>query len=153
MNLVLTRRTLTAKSTIGTLADQNGKMLCFTLEDCWRPDGLKVPGATAIPEGTYEIVVNQSERFKCLMPLLLNVPGFEGIRIHTGNTDADTHGCILVGMVKQTDQILNSRVAFDGVFRLIRTAIDAGEKVFIQITDAWKGNDTIPEPFASVKEV
>jgi len=143
---------LTAKSTIGELHDGDGKMLCFTLEDCWRTDGVKIPGATAIPEGIYEIIINQSQRFKRSMPLLLNVPGFEGIRIHTGNTDADTHGCILVGTVKQDNMILNSRLAFDGVFRMIETAINAGEKVHIQITDTWKNLD-IPEPFKSIKEV
>ncbi len=153
MKLILTRKILTSKSTIGELKDEDGKLVCLTLEDCTREDGMKIPGETSIPYGTYEVIVSQSVRFKCLMPLLLDVPLFAGIRIHPGNTAEDTHGCILVGMTRHDDRIENSRIAFDGVFRMIQTAIAAGGKVFIEITDAWKGRDVMPEPYSSVKEV
>lgn len=66
----------------------------------------------AIPYGTYSIILNQSNRFKCILPLLLNVPGYEGIRIHSGNSDKDTEGCILVGKSwSGGDWILNSKPA------------------------------------------
>ena len=69
---------------------------CFTLEDELRDRSVKVYGKTCIKADRYEVVLTVSNRFKRLMPLLLNVPMFEGIRIHGGNTSVDTLGCILV---------------------------------------------------------
>jgi len=69
---------------------------CHTLEDEKRADGLKVYGETAIPTGTYNVKVTMSNRFKRLMPLLLDVPMFKGIRVHGGNDSSDTLGCVLV---------------------------------------------------------
>ena len=74
----------------------DGRFGVLHLEDVVR-QGEKVPGQTAIPEGIYTVQITFSNRFKRDLPLLLNVPNFEGIRIHPGNTDADTEGCILVG--------------------------------------------------------
>lgn len=74
----------------------NGEFFCYTLEDEKRADGLKVYGETAIPTGTYNVLVTKSNRFKRLMPLIIDVPMFSGIRIHGGNTSKDTLGCILV---------------------------------------------------------
>ena len=76
------------------------------MEDTVRDE--KIAGKTAIPEGTYEVVVNRSPRFKRDLPLLLNVPNFEGIRIHRGNTAKDTNGCILVGENKVKGKVINS---------------------------------------------
>lgn len=143
MNLILRRKVLTSKSTIGELREEDGTLIAFTLEDRQREDGEKVPGETAIPCGTYEIVITHSQRFNRPLPLLLNVPNFSGIRIHPGNTAADTHGCILVGTTKQADKILNSRVAFDSVFHIIEDALNKG-KVFVAVTDVWKERDVIP---------
>lgn len=96
LNLRLSRHTLTETETLGNLL-ANGKMFCYTLEDrVRRPNEAKVYGETAIPAGRYEVVVDMSTRFKRLMPRLLKVPGFEGIRMHGGNTHIDTHGCPLV---------------------------------------------------------
>lgn len=74
----------------------DGVFFCHTLEDEKRADGLKVFGETAIPTGVYNIKLTMSNRFKRLMPLIMNVPMFSGIRIHGGNTSMDTHGCPLV---------------------------------------------------------
>ncbi len=74
----------------------DGVFFCHTLEDEKRADGLKVYGETAIPSGIYNVKLTMSNRFKRLMPLLLDVEGFSGVRIHGGNTSKDTHGCPLV---------------------------------------------------------
>lgn len=119
--------------TIGRLF-VNDVNTCFTLEDVVRPDGVKVFGETAIPEGTYKVIVNYSNRFQKLMPLVLDVPGFEGIRIHPGNTAADTHGCILVGTNSTGTTITNSRKAYDPLFEQIKAAFDAGEEIWLTIS-------------------
>ncbi len=104
--LKLTRDTYTSKSTIGKLY-VNDKLICDTLEDVCRDlnrDGdlkdvgeTKVYGETAIPSGTYPMIINISPRFKKLLPRLLNIDGYEGVLIHSGNLPSHTHGCILVG--------------------------------------------------------
>jgi hypothetical protein len=131
MLLTLHRKYFTERSTIGMLS-VNGKTECFTLEDRVH-DGPKVAGRTAIPLGTYNVIVNESQRFKRLLPLLLEVPGFEGVRIHCGNTDADTEGCILVGKRRGNDMIFESRAAFDHLFPQIAEARERNEPVSISI--------------------
>ena len=131
MQIKVNRKIFTDKSTIGELT-VDGKFECFTLEDKVRPK--KVKGHTAIPAGTYEIVVSFSNRFKKMLPLLLNVPNFAGIRIHAGNTDADTLGCILVGQTQGANFIGNSRSAFNSLFSKIKEATKK-EKIFIEITE------------------
>ena len=129
MNLKLVRKTFTEESTIGELS-VNGKQECFTLEDKVR--AVKIHGKTAIPAGIYEVVITFSDRFKKPLPLLLNVPNFAGIRIHPGNTAADTEGCILVGAEKGEDAVSSSRVAFTALFAKIETALKK-EKIFIEV--------------------
>jgi hypothetical protein len=114
-SILVTRTWPTKKCTVGQLS-LNGKAFCFTLEDVVRPKGAaKVHGQTAIPAGTYPVILNISNRFKKLMPLVQNVPGFEGIRIHSGNTAADTDGCLLVGLSKMqtNDKVYNSVAAYE----------------------------------------
>lgn len=96
MKLLLQRTRLLPDKTVGNLSI-NGKFYCFTLEDTVRPDGIKVMGQTAIPAGTYKVCVTWSNRFSKPLPQILDVPGFEGVRLHGGNTEADTQGCVLVG--------------------------------------------------------
>lgn len=84
----------------------DGEYFCDTLEDTVRDK--KIPNKTAIPAGTYKVIVNTSPRFKRLLPRLLDVPGFEGILIHRGNTPEDTSGCILVGENKVKGKVINS---------------------------------------------
>lgn len=118
--------------TIGTLY-VDGKAECFTCEDVARAAGVKVPGETAIPRGVYNVIVTPSQRFKRDLPLVENVPGFSGIRIHPGNTADDTEGCILVGAAKMPDGVAHSREAFRTLFMKISEALGAGEKVTLEI--------------------
>ena len=139
MDLKVLRKALTAKSTIGEL-HVDGVFECYTLEDAVRP--VKIKGVTAIPAGVYEVVVNFSARFRRQLPLLLDVPNFDGVRIHAGNTDADTEGCLLVGRTKAVDFIGASRAAFDALFPKIQRAATR-EKIFIEI--AQPGDAVQPE--------
>ncbi len=131
MRMKLQRMSCGPVCTIGTLYI-DGKAACFTLEDCVR-SGPKVYGKTAIPEGIYNVVITPSNRFKRDLPLLENVPGFDGIRIHPGNTAEDTEGCILVGTVKAADSVLHSREAFNSLFAKIKESLGAGEKVTLEV--------------------
>lgn len=109
MKLQLKRTAKKPDYTIGKLYI-DGEYFCDTLEDRIRDLSKepKIPGQTAIPTGKYPVIVNTSPRFKRLLPRLLNVPHFEGILIHRGNTAKDTSGCILVGENKRTGMVLNS---------------------------------------------
>lgn len=107
--------------TIGALSI-DGEFFCHTLEDKVRD--VKIKGETAIPAGTYKAIINMSNRFKKLMPLLLNVPNYEGVRIHSGNTHHDTEGCILVGMGKTKDSITSSREAFEKLMAKLKDQKD-----------------------------
>lgn len=110
MKIVVVRDTFTENSTIGKMLI-DGAFFCYTLEDTIRD--VKIAGETAIPYGTYKVIVNMSNRFKRLMPLLVDVKGFEGVRIHNGNTKEHTHGCILVGSTKSKDFIGDSKTTFN----------------------------------------
>lgn len=135
MKLLVQRELLTDKSTIGTLYI-DGIRECHTLEDKDRrleDGGVKVYGETAIPRGIYGAVINFSQRFKQPMPQILNVPGFEGIRIHPGNTAEDTHGCILVGVGIGQDKLYNSRQAYERLFNKLEAAEALGEEITIEI--------------------
>ena len=135
MKLTLIRDHYYEGATLGKLYI-NGGFACYTLEDTDRrleDGGEKIPGQTAIPRGTYAVTITQSARFGKPLPLLSDVPGFAGIRIHAGNTSADTEGCILVGTNRAENSIGNSRAAFGMVFEHIRDALEAGESVEIEI--------------------
>lgn len=134
MELKLNRIFLGSSATIGELL-VNDKHLCDALEDRVRPEGEKVYGKTAIPEGTYEVKLTHSPRFKRILPEILNVPNFSGIRIHTGNSSKDTEGCILVGTWdgEKEDWVGNSRIAFDELMALLEEATNNKEKVTITV--------------------
>lgn len=121
MKIAIKRLHKTENSTIGELTI-DGKFECYTLEDKERD--VKIKGETAIPTGTYKVIINESNRFKRLLPLLINVPNFEGVRIHSGNSNHDTEGCILVGMNRSVDYITKSRKAFDSLFAKMQKSKD-----------------------------
>lgn len=145
MELKVKRRWYSAVSTIGELWI-NGTFFCHTLEDTCRDgnrDGdladageAKVFGKTCIPAGRYEVIINQSNRFKKLMPLLLNVTGYIGIRIHFGNKAIHTDGCLLVGRydAKTPDFVGHSVDTFERMMIRLK-AISKSEKIFITIED------------------
>jgi len=108
---------------------------CFTLEDVVRGQCEKIPGDTAIPAGRYRVIVNHSNHFKRDLPLLVDVPNFEGVRIHPGNTAQDTEGCLLVGRRRIPGAIQESRLAFDALLAKMKAAIAAGEEIWITITE------------------
>lgn len=115
MKLKLIRKPSTSQCTIGQLYVDD-VFECFTLEDVVRP--IKIAGETAIAAGTYNVVVTYSPHFKRDLPLLLNVPNYDGVRIHPGNTKANTEGCILVGKAigNDGDSITQSVIAFNKLF-------------------------------------
>lgn len=105
----------------------DGQYVCDTLEDTDR--GLddkmseeeilskKVKGETAIPTGIYQVTITYSPKYKKNMPLINNVKGYSGIRIHSGNTNKDTEGCVLVGLNKEVGKVLNSRKMYNVLYR------------------------------------
>lgn len=125
------KRTPAENYTHGVLTIDGSPFTCFTLEDKERV--LKVQNETAIQRGRYEVILNMSNRFKKYMPLLLNVPHFEGIRIHSGNTKEHTEGCILIGYENGNDGFLgNSRTAFNDLMKVL-TKVEKKEKIYITI--------------------
>lgn len=105
MKLTLKRIYKGENYTIGNLFIDD-VYFCDTLEDTVRD--VKIKGKTAIPYGVYNIILNISPKFKRILPRLLNVPNFEGVLIHRGNTHDDTEGCILVGENKIKGKVINS---------------------------------------------
>ena len=123
----------------------DGTFKCYTLEDEKR--SIKVWGETRIPDGTYNIKLRKEGGFhsKYLkkfgstfhkgMLWLQDVPGFEYILIHIGNTDKDTAGCILVGKTVANAFIGNSTGAYKEIYPIIADAISNGEDVSITLKE------------------
>ena len=121
MKLTLKRIALQPTYTIGRLYI-DGEYFCDTCEDTVRPDGKKIPGETAIPFGTYRVVITQSARFKKKLPELLDVPYFVGVRIHSGNTAKDSEGCILVGRNTVKGMVTQSRDTMKKLMAILEPA-------------------------------
>lgn len=142
MRLILQREPSTANATPGQIF-LYGEHEAFTIEDPVRADPnpatpeneAKIPGKTAIPPGTYKIIITNSPRFNNrLLPRLLDVPGYSGVLIHPGNTAEDTAGCILPGTYRQNaEKVTGSKMAFDKLFHRITVALEQGEEVFIEV--------------------
>ncbi len=145
MNYYIIRTEFTTASTIGDLFVQNGQQFfSYILEDKdrqrqadgsiipWSRD-LKIPEETAIAYGTYQLITNHSNRFKRVMPLLVNVPDFTGIRMHNGCTAKNTEGCPLLGYTKAQDFIGQSLAAFHDFMKILTSDLKR-ERVHITIT-------------------
>ena len=124
MRLVVQREPTIDDTTLGSLY-LDGHRFCDTLEDAIRElvgvsvEHWKIRGSTAIPAGTYPLTLSLSNRFKRLLPEVLEVPGFTGIRLHPGNTIHDTEGCLLVGMGRNGRTVTSSKVAFEKLLAAI----------------------------------
>lgn len=130
---ILKRTTFTKESTIGEITLE-GKHVAYCLEDVVRKPGeAKVYGKTAIPAGRYQLVMTMSNRFKKVMPLLVDVPGFQGIRVHSGNTSADTEGCLILGTTPGKDFVGESRKACTKFYAQLKKLLDAGNQVWITV--------------------
>lgn len=136
MQLTVRRHKSKDGATLGELF-VNGKFECYTVEDEIREvKGLtvqqyKVPGKTAIPAGTYDVILSLSNRFKTVLPEILNVEGFTGVRIHPGNSAKDTEGCLLTGQLIDDKQMM------------VGKSVAAFNVLFLKLDAAWKGKDAI----------
>ena len=154
LTLVRNIKESTKDYTIGELYVQEEDKLtqtykvCDTIEDAFRllpktcpdtPKGKnceckeKVYGKTCIPNGTYTVVLSYSNRFKRVLPELLDVPHFLGIRMHAGNSSADSSGCIILGTKSKGDWVTASSVAFNKVYTLLQKAVANKEEITITI--------------------
>jgi hypothetical protein len=147
MELEVKRKLRQAKDTIGDYFI-NGNWFSNTLEDFDRGltddmtvdqiMAIKVPNETAIPTGRYELIMDYSDRFGCIMPHITNVKGFVGIRQHVGNTDKDVEGCQAVGIYNgQEDFISDSQTTFDMLMDIFGRAVQRQERIFITITSNY----------------
>lgn len=115
----------------------DGKYLSESLED---PDrdlehgGVKIDGDTCIPRGRYRVSLTMSRRFGKLMPLVHDVPGFDGVRFHGGNTEEDTHGCPLLGAVRTKDGIAQCAGVNDRLMLTLLAAEQRDEDVWLEVT-------------------
>ena len=135
MKLRLVRENTTDETTLGNLY-MDGIWFCHTLEDQDRrleAGGVKVRGKTAIPLGTYAVTIDWSTRFAKQMLHVLDVPQFEGIRIHAGNTIFDTEGCILLGEDVDRDVLVHSRIAVNRLQHEVAQALDRAEAVNLTV--------------------
>lgn len=158
MDILVKRIFSNSRYTIGHLY-VDGVWISNTIEDTDRGfnqymsyswiQNQKVIGETAIPVGTYRIDMNtvsprfvQKAYYKRLcdgkLPRLVDVPGFEGILIHTGNTASDSSGCILVGYNKEKGKVLESKKAFEKLYAILDEANKRGEEIYITITRTYK---------------
>ncbi len=146
MEIEVTRKIFQQKSTISdlTFPSNNNAFLCNVLEDTDRDLYSTNPIAellkkiirhfTAIPYGRYKVILDFSNRFQKIMPHVLDVPGFEGIRIHVGNSDIDTDGCLLLGeYFGKEDFVRDSGVCFDMFMDILQRATDRNEDVWLTI--------------------
>lgn len=144
VELTLNRAKSNALATLGHLF-VDGVPFCVTLEDVVREDPnpatpaneAKVYGETAIPPGRYPVKITWSVKFQRDMVAVENVPGFTGIRVHSGNDADDTLGCILVGkVVLGPNRIQGGSEVMPRLFNIIHKALEKSESVWLNIHDA-----------------
>lgn len=148
MNITIKRPPITNSDTTISELYINDVLFCHVLEDkdrnlsTDRPDevrALKIKHQTAIPYGSYEVVLGFSNRFQKVLPLLLRVPEFDGIRIHAGNTKEDTSGCLLVGDKVSDSKIANSRATMLNLMAILKKALKS-EKVILTVVPNQNNN-------------
>jgi hypothetical protein len=133
MELRLNRFKTGDKSTLGKWF-VNGNGFCDTLERAVKPVGFPDGYKPCIPVGTYNVIIDYSNHFGKNMPHIMDVPGYDGIRIHCGDTDADTEGCVLVAdNIVNEDFVNQSQAAFGRFFPLLQMALNNGETVSLLI--------------------
>lgn len=140
MELAVERKWFSPKAALGEWRLPSDEFIGFSLEDPPRtgPDNVlqpeeKIPGRTAIPTGRYRLILDWSEKFKQVMPHLVDVPGYEGVRVHIINKPEDTEGCIGIGMTRSPDFIGSALIAYGRICRIICDAITRGEQVFVTV--------------------
>ena len=138
MEIKIVRNKGTAGFTEGKMY-VNGEFECYTIEDADRKleaGGTKIQNQTCIPRGKYKVILSMSNRFKKVLPEVLNVPQFKGIRIHSGNSSKDTEGCIIVGAINDRvddDWVGSSKVAMSRLMPKIEDALAVKEAVWLEI--------------------
>ncbi len=139
MEISVKRCIFTSVSTISDVM-VDGIKICHILEDTVRPKGEKVWGKTAIPSGRYQVIIDRSKRFSkaagkdVYLPLLVDVPGYAGVRLHPGNDASASSGCLLPGLTVAKDFVGHSKAAFATLFALIQGALSRHEKVWLTIS-------------------
>jgi hypothetical protein len=135
MKLKLTRDVFSESFTLGVLTS-DGVHIGYTCEDPDRKmevNGMKIYGKTAIPRGAYKVGITFSHRFQKNLPQVFDVPGFEGIRIHGGNTAEDTLGCPLLGLQRTCDGVAKCKEVNDRLILMIERAEELGEPVTLEV--------------------
>lgn len=135
MKIELFRDDMNPERTLGTLYIDEIK-IAETCEDADRhleDGGEKVYGKTAIPRGLYKVGLSFSHHFKRILPEVLEVPGYSGVRIHGGNSADDTLGCILVGRVRTANGIANCAATLQRIIDMIDEAEENGEAVTLEV--------------------
>lgn len=135
MEITVKRINKTNDYTIGQMFIDD-EYFCDTLEDTVRDltnvkD--KIYGRTAIPAGTYSVILDYSGHFKKLLPHILDIPFFSGVRIHGGNDVEDTNGCILVGSYHHAGYITESQTTMEKLMKKLRETINKGDRITLSI--------------------
>jgi hypothetical protein len=120
--------------------DDGDAFIVFTGEDRLRAPGApKVFGETAIPAGTYRVILDYSTRFKRIMPHILDVPDYDGIRFHQARkavpVEFSTEGCVCVGLEKDSEDVYDCDPALAKVIALLQQAQDAHDPVWLTIPE------------------
>jgi hypothetical protein len=139
MRLAMSRFQFTETETISRFSI-DGAPYCYALEPTVREiagmpvESWKVPGRTAMPCGLFHVTIDWSTRFRCLMPHVLNVPGFDGVRIHPGNTWHDTEACPCVGRNLEPHSVTGSWEVFPGLVARMQETLLAGLPVMLLVS-------------------
>lgn len=136
IKFLLQRDVMAPGFTLGRLFLE-GNRFGYTAEDQDRKleeePGAKIPKRTAIPRGLYRLTLSFSNRFQKVMPLIKDVPGFDGVRIHGGNDQYDTEGCPLLGMIRTAVGVMHCAEVNAALIEFIRQAEDQGDAVWIEV--------------------